>query len=66
MNTIFLQMNTIFFTNENNIFTNEYIILQKNTIFFENYNLKPLNMYNGLSQVYCIKPVGRLHYYTKG
>ena len=24
--------------------------------FFENYNLTPLDMYNGLSQVYCIKP----------
>ena len=33
----------------------------KNTIFFENYNLTPLNMYNGLSQVYCNKPEGRIH-----
>ena len=24
----------------------------------ENYNLTPIDMYNGLSQVYCIKPEG--------
>ena len=24
--------------------------------YFLNYNLIPLDMYNGLSQVYCIKP----------
>ena len=29
---------------------------QKNTIYLENYNLTPLDMYNGLSQVYYIKP----------
>ena len=28
---------------------------------FENYNLTPLDMYNGLSQVYRIKPEGRIH-----
>ena len=28
---------------------------------FENFNLTPLNMYNGLFQVYCIKPEGRIH-----
>ena len=33
----------------------------KNTIFFENYNLTPLDMYNGLSQVYCNKQEGRIH-----
>ena len=33
----------------------------KNTIFFENYKLTPLDMYNGRSQVYCIKPEGRIH-----
>ena len=32
----------------------------KNTIFLENYNLTPLDMYNGLSQVYCIEPKGRI------
>ena len=26
-----------------------------------NYNQTPLDMYNGLSQVYCIKPEGRIH-----
>ena len=31
------------------------IFRQKTTIFFENYNQTPLDMYNGLSQVYCIK-----------
>ena len=30
-------------------------------IFFENYYLTPLDMYNGLSQAYCIKPEGRIH-----
>ena len=34
---------------------------QKNTIFFENYKLIPLDMYTELSQVYCIKPEGRIH-----
>ena len=27
----------------------------------EDYKLTPLDMYNGLSQVYCIKPEGRIH-----
>ena len=31
----------------------------------KNYNLTPLDMYHGLSQVYCIKPEGRIHLYTK-
>ena len=35
---------------KNDLQTKEYNIL------FENYNLTPLDMYNGLSQVYCIKP----------
>ena len=31
------------------------------------YNLTPLDMYSGLSQNYCIKPVGRIHFvYTEG
>ena len=34
---------------------------QNNTIFFLNYKLTSLDMYNGLSQVYCIKPEGRIH-----
>ena len=37
------------------------IFRQKNTIFFLNYNLIPLGMYNGSSQVYCIKPEGIIH-----
>ena len=40
------------------------IFRQINTLLFENYNLKPLDMYNGLSSVYCIKPEGRIHKYT--
>ena len=28
---------------------------------FENYNLTFLDMFNGLFQVYCIKPEGRIH-----
>ena len=31
------------------------IFRQKNKMSFENYNLTPLDMYNGLSQVYYIK-----------
>ena len=34
--------------------------------FFQKYNLTPLDMYNGLSHVYWIKPEGRIHWYTKG
>ena len=34
------------------------IFRQKNTIFFENFNLTPLDMYNGLSQVYYTKREG--------
>ena len=29
--------------------------------FLEKYDLTPLDMYNGLSQVYCIKLEGRVH-----
>ena len=32
----------------------------KENIFFLNYNLTPLDMYNGLSQVYLIKLEGRI------
>ena len=39
---------------------------QKNTISFLKYNLSPLDIYDELSQVYCIKPEGRIHQYTKG
>ena len=39
---------------------------QNNIILLKNQNLAPLDMYNGLSQVYCIKPEGRIHLYTKG
>ena len=35
--------------------------IEKNTILFENHNLTPLNMYNGLYKVYCIKPEGTIH-----
>ena len=31
-------------------------IFRQNTILCENYTLKLLDMYNGLSQVYCINP----------
>ena len=33
--------------------------------FFKHYNMTPLDMYNRLSQVYCIKPEGRIHKNTK-
>ena len=35
--------------------------VKKNTMSFENYNLAPLKLYNGLSQVYCIKPDRLIH-----
>ena len=31
------------------------------TIVFENHILTSLDKYNGLSQVYCLKPEGRIH-----
>ena len=34
---------------------------QKEYNIFENDNRIHLDMYNGLSQVYCIKPQGRIH-----
>ena len=34
---------------------------QKITIFFESYNLTPLDVYNGLTQVYRIRLEGRIH-----
>ena len=39
---------------------------KKNAIFLENYNMTPLDMYHGLSQVYFIKSAGRIHQYTMG
>ena len=33
----------------------------KNVSFFLNLNLAPLDMYNGLSQVYCIKQEEIIH-----
>ena len=38
----------------------------KEYILCSNYNLTPFDMCNGLSQVYCINPEGRIHYYTRG
>ena len=36
--------------------------VKKNTMFvFLNYNLASLKLYNGLSQVYCIKPDGLIN-----
>ena len=35
--------------------------VKKKPMLFENYNLAPLKMYNGLSQVICIKPDGLIH-----
>ena len=34
--------------------------------FLKNYNPTPLDMYNGLSQIRCIKPEGRIHTYSEG
>ena len=35
--------------------------LQTKKYNFFNYNLTSIDMVNGLSQVYCIKPEGRIH-----
>ena len=34
---------------------------KKNTIYYENYDLTSLDIYNGLSQVICIKPEARIN-----
>ena len=34
------------------------MIFRQKIYFFETYNLIPLDMYNELSEVYCIKPEG--------
>ena len=41
------------------------LVIHRNTILFGKYNLCPLDIYNGPSQVYCIKPEGRIHSYIK-
>ena len=33
----------------------------KRILIFENYNRAPLDIYNELSQVYCIIPEGKIH-----
>ena len=38
-------------------------IFRQNNYIFERYNLTSLDMYNGLSKVYCIKPQGRISKY---
>ena len=57
-NTAFIMLHSIWIyticKGKKDLQTNEFNI-------FENYNLTPLDMYNGLSQVYCIKPEGRMH-----
>ena len=48
------------FVRVNTICKGNKIFRQNNTIFFNN-NLTPADMYDGLSQVYCIKPGGRIY-----
>ena len=43
------------------VFEKVKISLDERILFFLNHNLTPLDMYNGLSQVNCIKPEGRIH-----
>ena len=45
----------------NTVCIGKKIFRQKKTIFFLNYNLAPLDMVNGLSQVDCVKPEVRIH-----
>ena len=42
------------------------IFRPKNTILSENYNPNPLDIFNGLSQAYYIKPERKNKQYTKG
>ena len=53
-------------TSGSTLFAKEKDLQAKNTIFLENYNLTPLDMSNGLSQVYYINPVGRIDWNTIG
>ena len=50
---------TLFAKVKKDLQTKEY------NIFFKHYNMTPLDMYNRLSQVYCIKPEGSIHKNTK-
>ena len=50
----FIRIYTVF-KGKKDLLTKEY------HISFEKYNLAHLDIYNGLSQVYCIKPEGRIH-----
>ena len=34
---------------------------KKKNLFFLNYNQTSIDVYKGLSQIYCIKPEGRIH-----
>ena len=43
--------------------TGEKDLQAKQYNIFERYNLTSLDMYNGLSKVYCIKPQGRISKY---
>ena len=38
--------------------------LTDKNIIFKNYNRAPLDMYNGLSEIYCNKPEGRYVQWT--
>ena len=49
----------LFYHGLHTLFVKVKRFLDKNTIFICNYNLIPIDMYNGLSEAYCIKPVGK-------
>ena len=42
------------------------ILVENNIISFGNYNLKPLDLYNGISQVYYNKPEEEIQWYRNG
>ena len=54
-----MQHNAAFYQGPHYLLRLKQTSRQKYT-FFLNYNLTSLD-YNGLSQVYCIKPEGRIH-----
>ena len=40
-------------------------ILRQKYDSYKNYNRTQLDIYNGPSQVYCIKQIGRVHWYSR-
>ena len=50
------------FIRDYTVYTGKKDLQIKKYNFFENFIMTPQDMYIGLSQVYCIKPEGRIHW----